>query len=67
MCKPLDEAAMVIKCLKILLRFAYSWYSFMLIIALAIKLDSRGPVIFKQQRLGANNLRSISSNSDRCT
>ena len=28
----------------------------MLVIALCIKLDSRGPVLFKQKRLGANNL-----------
>jgi lipopolysaccharide/colanic/teichoic acid biosynthesis glycosyltransferase len=28
----------------------------MLVIALSIKLDSRGPVLFKQKRLGANNL-----------
>jgi exopolysaccharide biosynthesis polyprenyl glycosylphosphotransferase len=28
----------------------------MLVIALLIKLDSRGPVLFKQKRLGANNL-----------
>jgi lipopolysaccharide/colanic/teichoic acid biosynthesis glycosyltransferase len=28
----------------------------MLLVALAIKLDSQGPVFFKQRRLGANNL-----------
>ena len=28
----------------------------MLVIALCIKLDSRGPVLFRQKRLGANNL-----------
>jgi Undecaprenyl-phosphate glucose phosphotransferase len=56
--KPLDEAAVVLKrlediatallCLLIILPL-------MLLVALAIKLDSPGPVFFKQKRLGANN------------
>jgi Undecaprenyl-phosphate glucose phosphotransferase len=57
--KPLDEVAALVKriedvvigsiCLLITLPL-------MLLIALAIKLDSRGPVLFRQKRLGANNL-----------
>ena len=57
--KPLDEVAALVKriedvviagiCLLITLPL-------MLVIALAIKLDSRGPVLFRQKRLGANNL-----------
>jgi len=57
--KPLDEVAVLVKriediviasiCLLITLPL-------MLVIALAIKLDSRGPALFTQKRLGANNL-----------
>jgi exopolysaccharide biosynthesis polyprenyl glycosylphosphotransferase len=57
--KPLDEVAVLIKriedvviaglCLVVTLPL-------MLVIALCIKLDSRGPVLFGQKRLGANNL-----------
>ena len=57
--KPLDEVASLIKriedlviaviCLLVTLPL-------MLVIALSIKLDSRGPVLFRQRRLGANNL-----------
>jgi Undecaprenyl-phosphate glucose phosphotransferase len=57
--KPLDEVAALVKriedvviatiCLLITLPL-------MLVIALAIKLDSRGPALFRQKRLGANNL-----------
>jgi Undecaprenyl-phosphate glucose phosphotransferase len=57
--KPLDEVAALLKriedvviavcCLLVVLPL-------MLVIALSIKLDSRGPVLFRQKRLGANNL-----------
>jgi Undecaprenyl-phosphate glucose phosphotransferase len=57
--KPLDEVASLVKrledvviagvCLLVTLPL-------MLVIALCIKLDSRGPVLFRQKRLGANNL-----------
>jgi len=57
--KPLDELAALVKhiedvviaaiCLLITLPL-------MLAIAVAIKLDSRGPALFRQKRLGANNL-----------
>ncbi len=57
--KPLDDVAMLVKriedmviagaCLLLTLPL-------LLLIALSIKLDSRGPVLFKQKRLGANNL-----------
>jgi Undecaprenyl-phosphate glucose phosphotransferase len=57
--KPLDEVAALLKriedvviavcCLLVTLPL-------MLVIALSIKLDSRGPVLFRQKRLGANNL-----------
>jgi Undecaprenyl-phosphate glucose phosphotransferase len=57
--KPLDEVAALVKriedlmiggiCLLITLPLA-------VVIALAIKLDSRGPVLFRQKRLGVNNL-----------
>jgi Undecaprenyl-phosphate glucose phosphotransferase len=57
--KPLDEVAALVKrmedvviagfCLLVVLPL-------MLVIALSIKLDSRGPVLFRQKRLGASNL-----------
>ena len=57
--KPLDEVAALVKriedvviaaiCLLITLPL-------MLAIAVAVKLDSRGPALFRQKRLGANNL-----------
>jgi Undecaprenyl-phosphate glucose phosphotransferase len=57
--KPLDEVAALVKriedvmiagvCLLVTLPL-------MLVIALCIKLDSRGPALFRQKRLGANNL-----------
>ena len=57
--KPLNEVAALVKriedvaisalCLLLTLPL-------MLVIALVIKLDSRGPALFKQKRLGANNL-----------
>jgi Undecaprenyl-phosphate glucose phosphotransferase len=57
--KPLDEVSALVKriedvviagvCLLVTLPL-------MLVIALCIKLDSRGPVLFRQKRLGANNL-----------
>jgi Undecaprenyl-phosphate glucose phosphotransferase len=57
--KPLDEVAVLLKriedlaiagvCLLVTLPL-------MLVIALCSKLDSRGPVLFRQKRLGANNL-----------
>ena len=39
----------------------------MVLVALAIKLDSPGPVLFRQKRFGFNNERSKSSNSARCS
>jgi Undecaprenyl-phosphate glucose phosphotransferase len=57
--KPLDEVAALVKriedvviaviCLLVVLPL-------MLMIALCIKMDSRGPILFGQKRLGANNL-----------
>jgi Undecaprenyl-phosphate glucose phosphotransferase len=57
--KPLDEVASLVKriedvviagvCLLVTLPL-------MLVIAFFIKMDSRGPVLFRQKRLGANNL-----------
>jgi Undecaprenyl-phosphate glucose phosphotransferase len=59
MSKPLDDVAALVKriedlviailCLILTLPLLFA-------IALAIKLDSRGPVLFRQKRLGANNL-----------
>src|SRR5205085_7412796 len=57
--KPLDEAAVVLKRLEdviIALFCLLITLPLMLLIALCIKLDSRGPVFFRQKRLGANNL-----------
>jgi Undecaprenyl-phosphate glucose phosphotransferase len=57
--KPLDEVAALVKriedmviavfCLLVVLPL-------MVVIALSIKFDSRGPVLFRQKRLGTNNL-----------
>lgn len=57
--KPLDEIAVVIKWLEDKIIGALCFLialPLMVFIAGAIKLDSRGPVFFKQKRLGANNL-----------
>jgi Undecaprenyl-phosphate glucose phosphotransferase len=57
--KPLDEAAVVLKRLEdifIALLGVIITLPLMLVIALAIKLDSQGPVFFRQRRLGAHNL-----------
>jgi Undecaprenyl-phosphate glucose phosphotransferase len=57
--KPLDEVAVVIKRLE---DIAIAFFCLvvalplMLLIALAIKLDTPGSVLFRQKRLGANNL-----------
>ena len=56
--KPLDDVAVVIKWLedKIIAFFCLlAVLPLMLLFALAIKLDSRGAVFFRQKRLGANN------------
>jgi Undecaprenyl-phosphate glucose phosphotransferase len=57
--KPLDEVAVLIKRIEDLAIAVVGLVltlPLMLAIALAIKLDSRGPVLFRQKRLGANNL-----------
>jgi Undecaprenyl-phosphate glucose phosphotransferase len=57
--KPLDEVAALIKRVEDVVIAAFCLVFLlpvMLVIALAIKLDSRGPVLFRQKRLGANNL-----------
>jgi Undecaprenyl-phosphate glucose phosphotransferase len=57
--KPLDEVAALVKRIEDVVIAAFCLLltlPLMLVIALAIKLDSRGPVLFKQKRLGANNL-----------
>jgi Undecaprenyl-phosphate glucose phosphotransferase len=57
--KPLDEAAAVLKRLEdivIALICLLFTLPLLLLIALCIKLDSPGPVFFRQKRLGANNL-----------
>jgi Undecaprenyl-phosphate glucose phosphotransferase len=57
--KPLDEVAAVVKRIEdvvIALFCLLVTLPLMLMIALSIKLDSRGPVLFRQRRLGANNL-----------
>ena len=57
--KPLNDVAALVKRIEDVL-IALSCLLFtlplMLIVALVIKLDSRGPVLFRQKRLGANNL-----------
>jgi Undecaprenyl-phosphate glucose phosphotransferase len=58
MSKPLDEVALVIKWLEDKVIAAVCFVialPLMLLIALAIKLDSRGPVFFRQKRLGAKS------------
>jgi Undecaprenyl-phosphate glucose phosphotransferase len=57
--KPLDEVAIVLKRLEdmaIALLCLLVTLPLMLLVALAIKLDSRGPILFRQKRLGVNNL-----------
>ena len=57
--KPLDEVAALVKRIEdvvIALSCLLFLLPVMLLIALCIKLDSRGPVLFSQKRLGANNL-----------
>jgi len=57
--KPLDEVAGIIKRIEdvvIAILCLLFTLPLMLVIALFIKLDSRGPVLFRQKRLGANNL-----------
>jgi Undecaprenyl-phosphate glucose phosphotransferase len=57
--KPLDEAAVVLKRIEdivIALLCVLFFFPVLLLVALCIKLDSPGPVLFKQRRLGANNL-----------
>ena len=57
--KPLDEAAVVLKRAEdivITLLCLILTLPLMLLIALCIKIDSPGPVFFRQKRLGANNL-----------
>ena len=57
--KPLDEVASLVKRVEdvVIAAFCLAFLlPLMLVIALAIKLDSRGPVLFRQKRLGANNL-----------
>jgi Undecaprenyl-phosphate glucose phosphotransferase len=56
--KPLNEEAVILKWLEdktIALLCLVLVLPLMLLIAMAIKLDSRGPMFFRQQRLGANN------------
>ena len=57
--KPLDEVAVLVKRIEdvvITLVCLLVTLPLMFVIALSIKLDSRGPVLFRQKRLGANNL-----------
>jgi Undecaprenyl-phosphate glucose phosphotransferase len=57
--KPLDEVAVLVKRVEDLVIATFCLLltlPLMLVITLAIKLDSRGPVFFRQKRLGANNL-----------
>lgn len=57
--KPLDEVAALVKRIEdvVIAGFCLLFIlPLMLVIALSIKLDSRGPVLFRQKRLGANNL-----------
>jgi Undecaprenyl-phosphate glucose phosphotransferase len=57
--KPLDEVAALVKRIEDVVIAGFCLLvtlPLMLVIALSIKLDSRGPVLFRQKRLGANNL-----------
>jgi exopolysaccharide biosynthesis polyprenyl glycosylphosphotransferase len=57
--KPLDELAALVKHIEDIVIAAICLLitlPLMLAIAVAIKLDSRGPALFRQKRLGANNL-----------
>jgi Undecaprenyl-phosphate glucose phosphotransferase len=57
--KPLDEVAALVKRIEDMVVAGFCLLVTlppMLAIALCIKLDSRGPVLFRQKRLGANNL-----------
>jgi Undecaprenyl-phosphate glucose phosphotransferase len=57
--KPFDEVAALVKRIEDMVIAAFCLLftlPLMLVIALAIKLDSRGPVLFRQKRLGVNNL-----------
>jgi Undecaprenyl-phosphate glucose phosphotransferase len=57
--KPLDEVAALVKRIEDLVIAVFCLLltlPLMLVIALFIRLDSRGPVLFRQKRLGANNL-----------
>jgi Undecaprenyl-phosphate glucose phosphotransferase len=57
--KPLDEVAALVKRIEDVVIAGFCLLvtlPLMLVIALSIKLDSPGPVLFRQKRLGANNL-----------
>jgi Undecaprenyl-phosphate glucose phosphotransferase len=57
--RPLDEVAALVKRIEdVVIAFFCLLVTLplMFVIALCIKLDSRGPVLFKQKRLGINNL-----------
>jgi Undecaprenyl-phosphate glucose phosphotransferase len=57
--KPLDEVAALVKRIEDVVIAVFCLLvtlPLMLVIALWIKLDSRGPVLFRQKRLGASNL-----------
>jgi Undecaprenyl-phosphate glucose phosphotransferase len=57
--KPLDDVTALVKRIEdVVIAGACLLFTvpLLLVIALSIKLDSRGPVLFKQKRLGANNL-----------
>src|SRR6266851_314048 len=57
--KPLDEVAALVKRIEDVVIAVFCLLvtlPLMLMIALFIKLDNRGPVLFRQKRLGANNL-----------
>jgi Undecaprenyl-phosphate glucose phosphotransferase len=58
MSKPLDDVAVLIKWVedKVITLFCLiAALPVMVLIALCIKLDSRGPVLFRQKRIGVNN------------
>jgi Undecaprenyl-phosphate glucose phosphotransferase len=59
MSKPFDEVAALVKRIEDVVITVFClliMFPLLLVIALLIKLDSRGPVLFKQKRLGAHNL-----------